>query len=225
MFLDPFEKKQAKADNKKKVKIIADIHEKDSTILLDLKLNKEIDLEIKPLKIGDYLIGETIIERKTTNDFISSMLSKRLSYQLKNMQLYPGRLLIIEGNLEEFYPRKGENKLNPNAIRGYILSIIANYETPIIFTANSRDTANYLVTLAKQQNKKIYPSAMHARIPKTLEEQKKYILEAFPKIGPRKAELLLQKFKTLKNIFNATEEDLKEVLKNRAREFRDLLDS
>ena len=62
-------------------KIIADIHEKNSLILSELKSSNQIKLEIKSLKIGDYLIGKTVIERKTVQDFISSMINKRLVQQ------------------------------------------------------------------------------------------------------------------------------------------------
>lgn len=207
-----------KSKEKPKLVIIADIHEKDSMILAELKSNKDIILEIKPLKIGDYLIGNTIIERKTTNDFISSMLNKRLIQQLAQMQSYKQRLLIIEGNINDLY-----EKINPNAIRGFILSIINSYYTNIIFTIDYKDTTNYLIILAKQQLKPKQEISLHSRIPKTLKEQKQYILEAFPNIGPITSKKLLKEFKTLKNTFNASEEELKKVLKNKSEKFKSIL--
>jgi len=215
-----FETRKRKSNNnqKEKPKIIADIHEKDSMILAELKHNQDIELNIQSLKIGDYLIGNIIIERKTTNDFISSMLNKRLIEQLIQMQQYNQKILIIEGKIEDLY-----NKINPNAVRGFILSIISNYETNIIFTKDYRDTSRYLIILAKQQLKPKNQISFHSRIPKTIKEQKQYILEAFPNIGPKKAELLLKKFNTLNNVFNAKEEELKEVLKNQSKDFKEIL--
>jgi len=209
-----------KKNAKQKPKIIADIHEKDSMILAELLSNKEIETAIVSLKIGDYLIGDTIIERKTTSDFVSSMINKRLIQQLSQMQSYKNKLLIIEGEREDLY-----NKINPNAIRGFILSIISNYDTNIIFTKDYRDTSNYLIILAKQQLKPKTEISLHSRIPKNLKEQKQYILESFPNIGPKKAELLLKKFQNLKNVFNATEEDLKEILRGNSKEFKDIINS
>jgi ERCC4-type nuclease len=222
MFHNIFSKKQIKTNqNKVKPRIIADIHEKDSMIFSELKSNQDIELTIQPLKIGDYLIEDIIIERKTTRDFISSMLSRRLADQLSNMRQYPKKLLIIEGSSDELYNKK----LNPNAVRGFILSIITNYETNIIFTNDYRDTAQYLITLSKQQLKPRTKISLHNRIPKTIKEQKQYILEAFPNIGPIKAELLLKKFKTLSNVFNASEEELNEILKNQTKNFKEILNS
>jgi len=220
-----FSRKKARKNQKKiKPKIIADIHEKQSLVISELHSNKNINLEIKHLKIGDYIIGKTIIERKTVQDFISSMLNKRLLTQLKQMSKYKQQILIIEGiDEDELY--KKDTKLNPNSIRGFILSIITNYQIPIIMTQNYEDTANYLIILAKQQLKKPTELSLHSRIPKTIKEQKQYILEAFPNIGPVTAKKLLKKFKTLSNTINASEEDLKETLRNKAANFKKILDS
>ena len=222
-FHNPFSKSKRKTKPKTKPKIIADIHEKNSLVLAELHSNKEIQLETKHLKIADYLIGKIAIERKTVQDFISSMLNKRLLQQLKHLQKYKQNLLIIEGiDEQELYSK--ETKLNPNAIRGFILSISLNYQIPIIMTQNYEDTANYLITLAKQQLKPKTEITFHSRIPKTIKEQKQYILESFPNIGPITAKKLLEKFKNLSSIFNAKEEELKEILKIRAKNFKELLE-
>lgn len=229
MFHDIFSKitrKSKKKLIKEKPKIIADIHEKDSLILAELtekENNKEIELVIQPLKIGDYFIGNTIIERKTISDFVSSMISKRLVDQLNQMKQYENQLLIIEGDLENLYNK--ESKLNPNAIRGFILSIITNYQIPIIMTQDYKDTCGYLTILAKQQLKPKTEISLHSRIPKTLKEQKQYILEAFPNIGPKTAKKLLKEFNSLNKIFNTSEEELKKILKKRAADFKNILNS
>ena len=222
-FLNPFIKKSRKSKPKPTPLVIADIHEKNSLILSELKSSTQVKLQIKSLKIGDYLIGKTIIERKTVQDFISSMINKRLIQQLRQMKKYKQQLLIIEGIDEQELYRTDTN-LNPNAIRGFILSILTNYQIPIVFTQNYQDTSKYLITLAKQQLKPSIESSLHHRIPKTIKEQKQYILESFPNIGPITAKKLLKKFKTLTNTLNAEEEELKEILKGKAQRFKELLE-
>ena len=214
-----FKNKKSKENKSesKKPQITADIHEKDSPIFSNLiELGAEIN--IMPLQVGDFLINNTIIERKTLSDFISSMLSKRLIQQLSNMQQYNKRLLIIEGELNK---NTFENsKLNPNSIKGMILSTCLDMNIPIIRTKNSEETSIYLFLLAKRQLKKQSEISLHSRIPKTKQEQKEYILQAFPNIGPTKSKQLLKEFKSLKNIFSSTKEELNNVLKNRAKEFK-----
>jgi ERCC4-type nuclease len=219
-----FKNKKSKENKSesKKPQITADIHEKDSPIFSNLiELGAEIN--IMPLQVGDFLINNTIIERKTLSDFISSMLSKRLIQQLSNMQQYNKRLLIIEGELNK---NTFENsKLNPNSIKGMILSTCLDMNIPIIRTKNSEETSIYLFLLAKRQLKKQSEISLHSRIPKTKQEQKEYILQAFPNIGPTKSKQLLKEFKSLKNIFSSTKEELNNVLKNRAKEFKEILEN
>ena len=201
--------KNKKRKESPKPKIIADIHEKNSLVIANL--SSEADMEIKNLEIGDYIIGETVIERKTFSDFISSMLSKRLVEQLSQMQSYESRLLILEG--KDFEALENEQtKLNPNAIRGMILSISLDFKTPIIFTKDAEDTSKFLVVLAKKQLKGKTEFTLHSRKPASESKQKQYIIESFPGIGPKTAEALLKEFKSIKGIINASEEELKKAI-------------
>lgn len=220
MFHNPFNK-TSKQSIKKLPKIIIDIHEKNSLVLSELYSSNQIELITRSLKIGDYLINNIIIERKTNSDFISSMINKRLKIQINQMQIYSKKLLIIEDDNKPNY-----SNVNPAAIRGFILSILTNYNLPIIFTKSYKDTAEYLITLAKQQhNKKSVTSTLHSRIPKSIKEQKQYILESFPNLGPQTTIKLLEKFKSLKNIFNAKDKDLEPILKKKTRDFINILNS
>jgi len=164
------------------------------------------------------MIGKTIIERKTVQDFISSMLNKRLFIQLKQMQKYNQQILILEGDLQSAFIKK--TKLNPNSIRGFILSILTSNQIPIIMTSDYEDTANYLIILAKQQLKPKTDFTFHKRIPRTIKEQKNYILESFQGIGPATAKKLLKRFKTIKNIINAQPEQLKELIGKKSEIFK-----
>ena len=93
-FLDIFSKKRIITKETPKKEIIVYYREKNSLVISQLmKLNFEI--EFKELKVADYLIKDIAIERKTVSDFISSMLNQRLRKQLKELQQYPKKLLII----------------------------------------------------------------------------------------------------------------------------------
>lgn len=206
-------RKTSKNKTKKqlKPKIIVDIHEKNSLVPSYLKELK-VDIDFKDLKVGDYAINKIIIERKTINDFVGSMINKRLVQQLKHLQQAKQAIVLIEGN-PEFQDLE---KFNSNSIRGFILSILLNHQIPIIFTQDSEDTAKYLHILAKQQITKPQEISLHSRIPKTKKEQKKYILESFPNIGPKTATKLLKHFKTISNIINADEQELKNLIGKKA---------
>ena len=194
-FLDIFSKsKENKQENQEKIKIIADIREKNSLVPSYLA-EQDIEVVFKHLKVADFLIGNTAIERKSSSDFISSMINKRLSSQLEEIKQYPNYLLIIEGNPLD------SDFANKNAIRGFILSILNNYKVPILYSNDEKETAIYLSLLAK---KKEQESGIRAsKIPLTKKEKLQYILEGFPNIGSKTAKKLLKKYKTLNNIFSS----------------------
>jgi len=216
MLNDIFSKSKAEQRREAlKPKIITDIHEKDSLVLANL--SNEAEIEIKNLEIGDYLIGNIVIERKTFQDFISSMLSKRLIQQLEQMQAYENRILVLEG--KDFEELK-HTKINPNAIRGMILSISLDFKTPIIFTKDSEDTAKFLLVLAKRQLKNPSEMSFHSRKPMAKRKKLEYVLESFSNIGPKNAKKLLKKFKTIKNIINTKLEELETEIGKKSETFK-----
>jgi len=78
--------------------------------------------------------------------------------------------------------------------------------------------------LAKNWSNKTL-SIRASRILKTPQERIQFILEGFPNIGPTKAKALLKKFKSLKNIINAEEQDLQPILGKKTKDFKDLTQS
>jgi len=209
--IDIFQKKKKK--EKSLPKIIVDYREKNSLIISEL-IRLGMILEFKELKVADYIVKNIAIERKTINDFINSMINKRLLRQIQELQQYKNRLLIVEGNGEQELYNDEELGINGNAIRGFLLSILLKYNIPIIFTKNYEDSAKFISILSKKQTKEIALKAKKRILNK--KEQLQFILEGFPGIGPKTAQKLLNKFKTISNIINASEQDLKETIGKKA---------
>ncbi len=214
-------KKQRKKKKKEQITILIDIHEKNSLIAAELR-ELGCKTEFKNLKVADYIINRTAIERKTISDFLSSMLNKRLTRQLEELKQYPNPLLIIEGiDEQEIYTEHNEG-INANAIRGFLLSILLEFQVPILFTKDYQDTARFLRVLSRKTKKK-HLSLRASKKTLNKKEQMQYILEGFPGIGPATAKKLLKRFNTLKRIFNTTIEQLKAEIGKKAEVFR-LLD-
>ena len=213
MFENIFSKSKAeeKAEKEKPV-ITVDIHEKNSLVLAEL-ISLGAKLDIQKLEVGDYIINDIIIERKTMNDFVSSMLNKRLRTQLDNLKRNEKPLLIIE-NFDI-----DQSGISPNCVRGFIMSILLNYNIPVIFTRDSKDTADYLYLLAKKKERGCESLRLKRRA-MNKKELARYILEGFPGIGPKTAKKLLKKFSSIKNIINAPEEELKKEIGKKAEAFR-----
>ena len=202
------------------------------------------EIEFKELKVADYLVRNVAVERKTVSDFISSMINKRLLRQLEELQQYENKLLIIEGieeqelyndkkynmrfqrrqletavpQLEEIQKEPAGFFLHPNAIRGFLLSILLKHKIPLLFTKDYKDTARFIERIARKKEQELSLNA--TKKARNKKEQMQFILEGFPGIGPKTAKKLLKEFKSLKNIFNANEEELEKCIGKKAEIFK-----
>ncbi|MEK6897440.1 MAG: ERCC4 domain-containing protein [Nanoarchaeota archaeon] len=208
-----FSRRKTKLPEKPKIEI--DYREKNSLVVSEL-IALGLEVEVKELKVADYIVGGTAIERKTVSDFIASMKNGRLLRQLEELRQYESMLLIIEGiDEQELYTDSEEVVgMHPNSVRGFLLSILLNYKVPVIFTKNYEDTARFISVLSRKKPKETPLNVTKKFL--SMKEQTQYILEGFPGIGPKTAKKLLKKFKTIKNIINAPEEDLKKEIGKKA---------
>jgi len=204
-FLNIFSKTPEKENKPELSKIIVDNHEKNSLVPASLS-SLHAPFEFQDLKVGDYLINDIAIERKTFQDLQSSIINKRIFSQLNELKQYPKPILIIEGEFNK------ENQiLHENASKGFILSTLLNQQVPILFTKDEKDTASYLYLIAKKKSQS--PLALRpSKIAMSEKEQIQFILEGFPNIGPASIKKLLEKYKSLKEIINAPEQDLVSIL-------------
>jgi Fanconi anemia group M protein len=197
-----------------KPRVIADNREKNSLVISELA-ELGVEVEIKHLVLADYLISNEIaIERKTINDFVSSMLNKRLLEQvrdLKNNYKFP--LLIVEReDHHSLYKPTGHPQIHENAVRGMMLTVTTDFGVPTIITDDYKDTAEYILLLAKRQLKPQQAiSLVVKRHAYSMKEQQQIIIESFPGIGPKTAKDILKHFKSIKNFANASIDELKET--------------
>jgi len=206
-------KKQPTLDDFKensKIKIIVDHRERK---IIDELKELDVDVEIKELKAGDFVLSDKVgAELKTKNDFISSMIDGRLNNQLKLLrENFEIPLLIIQGE-EDIYSIRN---VHPNAIRGMLVTISVSYNIPIIYSKNVKDTAGILKVIAKREQDPNFKSfnLRNERKPLTPNELKEYIVESLPGIGRNLSKSLLEQFNSINKIFNADVEELKKVEK------------
>lgn len=217
-FFDIFSKRKEK---KKILNLRIEIDHREKNSLVPSLLMKEgFEIEWKQLPVADYIVNGVAIERKSVSDLKGSIINKRIISQLLELKQYPFGILIVEGIVDENVYSGG---IHENAFRGFLLSVALDFRVPIIFTHDAEDTAKYISVLARKKEKG-ETGIRATKILLTNEEQAQFILEGFPNVGAVKAKKLIEKFGSLKNIFNAREDELEEILGKRAKEFLELLD-
>lgn len=147
------------------------------------------------------------MERKTTSDFVSSIMDKRLFSQIKDLkENFEKPVLIIEG--KTLY-----GTVNPNIIRGVISSIAVDWGIPMIWTDDAADTAGMLYWIAKkEQIDEQRPVALRDKRKKeSVAEKQEFLISGLPNVSIVLSKRMLKHFKTVKNIFNAEVAELKEI--------------
>ena len=205
--------------------IIVDVHE--PKVIAELLKKKGAKVEIKSLAPGDYIIGDLGIERKSIGDFYRSIIRKRLFEQLSRLkEAYNRCILVVEGDLSEISLLE-----NPKVFWGALIAISLEMGIPVIFTPDLEGTADFLITLDKRLSEERGQKAALIRYkPKMLteDEWKLFIVESLPYVGPKTAERLLERFGTVRRIFNASAVELMsipEIGEKKARRIVEILNS
>lgn len=196
------------------------------TGIAELLQNSRIDVTVKRLLYGDYLVdGKLVVERKTANDFVVSILDGRLFNQIRELKKIRWRVVfMIEGD-----PYRTGHGINPTAVRGALTSVSAVWQVPVIYSSSTQDTASLLQILADQLKfqQDVLPLRGGYR-PKRLRNRQLFILQGLPGVGARVALKLLLHFKSVAGVFSAGMEELTNVDGvgvGRARQIREALEA
>ena len=159
---------------------------------------------------GDYKIGERIlVERKTSRDFVDSLIDRNLLDQLREMaRACPKPVLLIEGG--DIYSQRD---IHPNAIRGALAAISVSMGINIFMTRDPGDTADLLLVLARREEETGYKErgSGQKEAYESLAAAQEAIMSAFPDLGPKYARALLTAFGSIRAVIDAKKEDLLQV--------------
>ena len=191
-----------------KLRIIVDERERKSGIP-DLLRAVGINIELKTLPIGDYIVApETVVERKSIHDLVSSIFDGRLFDQcnrLKEHFQFP--IILIEGNLDEI----SNITENPLIFYGAISSIALDFKIPILPTPSADHTAKLLVSLCSRKESATGPFLKKIKKSNDIQKQQLSVLSSLPGIGEKLALRLLKKFGSPLRIFSASTTELAKV--------------
>ena len=196
----------------KKIKIIVDHREKGSGVIKELiELGAAINLE--KIENADYLLSSRVgVEYKTSEDFVNSIIDGRLLQQAKDLKNnFERPLVLVEGEQDIYSIRN----VHPNSIRGMLATIAISYGIPVLFTKNAKESAALLNIIAKrEQESEGSDFSLHSeKREMSLKDWQEYIIAALPGVGSNLAKPLLREFKSVKNVVNASLDELQKVEK------------
>ena len=199
---------------------------RDSIIADDREISiaKDLGARITRIEGGDFIIsGRVAVERKTARDFVASIIDGRLFEQVSELKkAYEKPILLIEG-----FDLYSHRAIHPNAIRGAIASLILDWNIPVIFTRDHKETVELLKALAKREHEAGRTPTIKVPKGETIKEKQEYLVSALPGINLTLARRLLKKFKSPLNVFTSSLTQLTEVEgigEKKAREIKKVLE-
>ena len=189
--------------SEKLLHVILDKRERKLMALLDEK--KDIfTYDSEQLDIADIVISEEVaIERKEGFDFVASIMDNRLFEQLLRLKdTYKIPILILEGLNDTVFKKVG---MKISSIYGALAFISYKLGISVIPTRNLEETAITIERIAYREQVKNDMPLLSRKAPKgmTIEDRRIYIIEGLVNIGPKKAMLLIEKFRTPYNVVKA----------------------
>jgi len=211
-------KTQKVLKHEEKVMVIYDYREREVAELLK-KLGAVASEQ--PLDVGDFATSkETVIERKTHSDFVSSIIDGRLFEQAERMKdNYDNAVMIIEGN--------SDRGINENALRGAIASMVIDFGITLLTTKNPYDTAKTIYWIAKREQAAGKPVAFKTgKKPADSKRLQEFMVASIPGVSTVLTKRLLERFGTVEKVFTASEKELvnvERIGKKLAKKIKDVL--
>ena len=205
--------------------MIIDERERKSGIP-DLLREVGVKVEMTNLPIGDYIVApETVVERKSVYDFISSVFDGRLFDQCNRLkEHFEHPTIIIKGNLDKI----DQITENPLVFYGSVSSVVLDFKIPVVPTPNASHTAKLLISMCARQGSIKGPFLKKIRKSGDLGRQQLSILSSLPGVGETLATRMLERFGSPCNSLNASLAELSRIKgmgEARAQKIRKILDA
>jgi len=169
-----------------------------------------VDVEVRRLPCGDFLVGEQFtVERKTLRDFASSIIDGRVFRQASAIGRNPRRgVLVLEGSSADL-PAVGVQR---EALQGALIHLSVFRGLAVLRARDAAETARLLVYLGRQAQQFASGSLPRPGYrPKGKRARQLFLLQGLPGVGPERAARLLERFGSVQAVTAASADELAEV--------------
>jgi len=164
-----------------------------------------MSIEEKQLEIADFIISDQVAcERKTGIDLIASIMDNRLFEQIDRLiETYDQPILILEDFPSAF--DRVEWKKRKKHVYGALTYIFLRRQVPVVPTSKIAETAIVLNRIASWVQEEHEDPVIARKSPrkKSLHDNQLYFLQGLHKTGKKKADILLNQFKTPEGVISA----------------------
>lgn len=173
-------------------------------------LSWDWDYEVKQLRYGDYVCGNTVIEWKTAADFISSVIDGRMKKEaIDQANHFPYHYVFIVGNVDyacAMYKRYTKIQFHKTSFYSAVASLMLY--TNVVVVPTLKDGFHLLKYVIIKSNE------TGSRVVRPVEKLSRNpcynFLVGIPRISQKRAEAIctLHNLKTAKQLFNLDKEKL-----------------
>ena len=103
----------------------------------------------RALPAGDYSVdgleGVVAVERKTLDDFVSTVIHsrERFTEELRKLGGYRAACVVVESSLADMLQKNYRGGAHPNAVLGSALAIILDHGIPVFFCTNRQAACHF----------------------------------------------------------------------------------
>jgi ERCC4-type nuclease len=203
---------QGENDDDQELTIIVDSREAKTAEKIVKGLREQnIGLRIEALEKGDYVLSSTCaVERKTVQDFVSTLTRRHLFKQLfKLKEAYPKALMLLEGYLPVIYKF---SRIKPASVWGAMFHLAKN-GIAMVNTTSYKETIDFLRVAAYQEQSvdRSTPTVHPVKKCETTSDAQIFFLASLPNIGKERAIAILEKYQTPSNAMRNLNEWPKDV--------------
>jgi Fanconi anemia group M protein len=188
-----------------KVVIVSDFREKE--VIENLK-RLGATVNEQSLEVGDFICSENVaVERKSYDDFISSIIDGRVFEQAENLKKnFKKPIIIIEGY--------SNREFNDNAFKAAVASLIVDFNVSLLNTRNEFETAKNIFWIAKKEQggRNAEVSIRVGKKPKDERKLVEFIFSSLPGISNKTARKIMDNFNSPKDFFSSSEKELQKSL-------------
>lgn len=193
-----------------KIRILVDDRE-DQKAIDALKNIEELDVQVKRLEVGDVICESKgiCIERKSMNDFFTSIRGHLQDQCLNMIDNYKSRYIILIGGTKQL--RNGFNNIPQgaaiNMVIGAVASFSTKYNTPVLWVENNSQYAYLVSKICEKEGEPIG----HDLVRRESSVQDRYLcmlMSSIEGLGKKKARVLADRYKTLTELKTSPDKDI-----------------